>query len=192
MSSLDSIPDAEIAKEIAKEIALSAPMRTYRVPAVALHWVTAALVFFMIGSGVIAKQLGEGTLADTLMNLHKLTGAVTLGLIVLRILYRAFSPAAEWGSRLQRRPVLHWGLYVVVIIVPLLGWAGISDFGAREVAFGIVLPPIWPEGAGYDEILLRVHAYAAFALLAAVALHVGVAIQDTMTAGRPGGPAHGE
>jgi cytochrome b561 len=78
----------------------------------------------------------------------------------------------------------------VVTVVPLLGWAGISDFGAREVAFGIVLPPIWPEGAGYDEILLRVHAYAAFAL-ALVTLHVGIAIQDTTTAGRPGGPSHG-
>jgi cytochrome b561 len=188
MSSLDTVPDAETAKEIA----LTAPMRTYRVPAVVLHWVTAALVFFMIASGVIAKQLGEGDLANTLMSLHKLTGAATLALIVLRIVYRAFSSAAEWGARLQRRPVLHWGLYVVVIIVPLLGWAGISDFGAREVAFGIVLPPIWPEGAGYDEILLRVHAYAAFALLALVALHVGIAIQDTMTAGRPGGPTHGE
>jgi cytochrome b561 len=169
-----------------------APMRTYRMPAMVMHWLTAVLVFCMIASGVIAKQLGEGSVADTLMNLHKLTGAATLALIVLRVLYRAFSSAPEWGARLQRRPVLHWGLYAVVILVPLLGWAGISDFGAREVAFGIVLPPIWPEGAGYDEILLRVHAYAAFALLALVALHVGIAIQDTMTAGRPGGPTHGE
>jgi cytochrome b561 len=188
MSSLDAVPDGETAKEIA----LSAPMRTYRVPAQVMHWVTAVLVFCMIASGVIAKQLGEGDLANTLMSLHKLTGAVTLGLIVLRLLYRAFGAAPAWGARLKRRPVLHWGLYAVVIVVPLLGWAGISDFGAREVAFGIVLPPIWPEGAGYDEILLRIHAYAAFALLALVALHVGIAIQDTMTAGRPGGPTHGE
>lgn len=182
MSTLDTVTDA----------AHDAPMRTYRMPAVIMHWFTAVLVFCMIASGVIAKQLGEGTLADTLMNLHKLTGAATLVLIVLRVLYRAFSAVPEWGARMQRRPVLHWGLYAVVILVPLLGWAGISDFGAREVAFGIVLPPIWPEGAGYDEILLRIHAYAAFALLALVALHVGVAIQDTMTAGRPGGPTHGE
>jgi cytochrome b561 len=182
MSTLDTATDAS----------QPAPMRTYRMPAVIMHWLTALLVFCMIASGVIAKQLGEGDLANTLMSLHKLAGFATLVLIVLRVLYRAFSAAPEWGVRLQRRPALHWGLYAVVIIVPLLGWAGISDFGAREVAFGIVLPPIWPEGAGYDEILLRVHAYAAFALLALVALHVGVAIQDTMTAGRPGGPSHGE
>jgi cytochrome b561 len=49
-----------------------------------------------------------------------------------------------------------------------------------------------PQAEWLRRILLRIHAYAAFALLALVALHVGVAIQDTMTAGRPGGPSHGE
>lgn len=182
MSTLDTMTNA----------ASDAPMRTYRMPAIIMHWLTAALVFCMIASGVIAKQLGEGTIADTLMNLHKLTGAATLALIVLRAIYRAFSAVPERGARLQRRPALHRGLYAVAMLVPLLGWAGISDFGAREVAFGIVLPPIWPEGAGYDEFLLRIHAYAAFALLTLVALHVGVAMQDMMTAGRPGGPGRGE
>ena len=43
------------------------------------------------------------------------------------------------------------------------------------------LPPIWPEGAGYDALLLQWHAYFAFARLGLVALHIGVAIQDYMT-----------
>jgi cytochrome b561 len=167
-------------------------MQSYRMPAKVLHWVTAVLVLAMIACGVIAKQLGEGPIADTMMNMHKLTGVMTLTIVVVRLLYRLFSSMPQWASQSRRRPILHWTLYGVVITVPLLGWAGISDFGAREVAFGIVLPPIWPEGAGYDEILLRVHAYAAFALLALVAFHIGAAIQDTMTAGRPRGPTQGE
>ena len=65
--------------------------------------------------------------------------------------------------------------------VPLLGWAGISDFGAREIFLGYSLPAIWPEGAGYDALLLEWHAYFAFGLLALVALHIGVAIHDYMT-----------
>ena len=39
----------------------------------------------------------------------------------------------EWKLQSHRRPVLHWTLYGVVVLVPLLGWAGISDFGAREM-----------------------------------------------------------
>jgi cytochrome b561 len=156
-------------------------VRQYRMTAKVLHWVTAALVFCMFASGVIAKQLGGGPVADTLMSLHKVTGAMTLLIVLLRLLYRATRSMPEWRLQTHRRPVLHWTLYGVAILVPLLGWAGISDFGAREIFPGYSLPSIWPEGAGYDGVLLQYHAYFAFALLALVALHIGVAIQDYMT-----------
>jgi len=156
-------------------------IRQYRMPAKVLHWVTAALVFCMFGSGVIAKQLGGGDVANTLMSLHKMTGVAILVLIVTRLVYRWTRPMAEWRLQAHRRPALHWTLYGVAILVPLLGWAGISDFGAREVFPGITLPPIWPEGAGYDMLLLQYHAYFAFALLGLVALHIGIAMQVYMT-----------
>lgn len=156
-------------------------LRPYRMPAKVLHWITAILVFCMVASGVIAKQLGEGPVCDLLFSLHKLTGAVTLFVVIARLLYRAWRAIADWDEPRRRRPLLHWTLYTVVVLVPLLGWAGISDFGAREVFPGVSLPQIWPEGLGYDELLLRWHAYFAFALLAIVALHIGVAIQDYMT-----------
>jgi len=135
----------------------------------------------MFASGVIAKQLGGGAVADWLMSLHKLTGALTLLIVLLRLIYRVTRSMPEWRMQAHRRPMLHWTLYAVVILVPLLGWAGISDFGAREIFPGYSLPPIWPEGVGYDAILLQYHAYFAFALLALVALHIGIAMQDYMT-----------
>jgi cytochrome b561 len=147
------------------------------------HWITAGLIFGMVASGVIAKQLGSGPVADTLFSLHKMTGAFTLVFVLLRICYRLLQtipPAKEP----HRRPILHWMLYGVVVLVPLLGWAGISDFGARELFPGITLPPIWPEGAGYDEVLLTAHAYIAFGLLALVALHIGIAMQDHLMRSR--------
>lgn len=177
LASRDEIPAAD---------ERSYSIRQYRMPAKVMHWVTALLVFAMFGSGVIAKQLGGGALADMLMSLHKLTGALTLALIVARLIYRATRPMIEWRLQAHRRPVLHWTLYGVAVLVPLLGWAGISDFGAREVFPGYSLPAIWPEGAGYDGLLLQFHAYFAFGLLALVALHIGIAIQDYMTDRRLG------
>ena len=164
--------------------ARSYALREYQMPAKVFHWLTVALVLFMVTSGVIAKQLGGGAIADTLFGLHKLTGALTLLVIVLRLGYRLFRSLPQRNDQPRTRPFLHWSLYVVIVLVPLLGWAGISDFGAREVFGGIVLPPIWPERAGYDELLLQWHAYFAFGLLALVALHVGIAMQDYMTAAR--------
>ncbi len=170
----------------ADEPARSYALRTYRMPAKAMHWITAVLVFAMFASGVLAKQLGGGTLADWLMSLHKLTGALTLLLIVARVLYRVTRSMPEWRLQAHRRPVLHWVLYGLAALVPLLGWAGISDFGAREIFSGYSLPQIWPEGLGYDGPLLQAHAYAAFGLLALVAVHIGIAIQDAMTERRLG------
>jgi cytochrome b561 len=150
-------------------------IRDYRLPAKIFHWLTVVLVLFMVSSAVIAKQLNDGPVSDLLFSLHKLTGAFTLCVIVLRLCYRLTQ--RENG---HRRAPLHWTLYGVVLLVPLLGWAGTSDFGSREIFSGYSLPAIWPEHAGYADLLFSVHAYLAFGLLALVALHIGVAMQDYM------------
>jgi cytochrome b561 len=164
--------------------ALQATVGEYRMPAKVFHWVTVVLIMFMVASGVTAKQLGEGDLSNLLFSLHKMTGALTLAIILVRLGYRLFRALPRHSDQPRSRPVLHWTLYGVVVLVPLLGWSGISDFGAREIFPGYSLPPIWPEGAGYDMVLLQWHAYFAFGLLALVALHIGVAIQDYMTGAR--------
>jgi cytochrome b561 len=162
-------------------------IRTYRVPAKVFHWVTAGLVFFMVASGVTMKQLGEGSIADTLFNIHKTTGVLTLAVVLLRLIYRVAMPDPGADREDYRRPFLHWMLYAALILMPLLGWSGISDFGSRGILFGLELPAIWPEGSGYAEFLLETHAYLAFGMLALVALHVGIAMQDHMTRARDAG-----
>jgi cytochrome b561 len=152
----------------------------YRMPAKVFHWLTAALVFFMVGSGVIAKQVWEGQFAENLFMVHKLTGLTTLAVVLLRLGYRMLGTAQHSHLRLRTRPLLHWTLYGVIILVPLLAWAALSDFGHLEFVPGFKLPPIWPQGLGYDEVLLRLHAFFAFGLLALIALHIGVAMQDYM------------
>lgn len=154
-------------------------VRRYRTPVKLLHWLTAGLVLAMVASGVIMKQLGDGPVADILFGLHKLTGALTLTVVLIRLSYR-FSGLELGKNATYRRATTHWVLYAVIVAVPLLGWAGVSDFGAREIFFGYALPAIWPEGAGYAELLLEGHAYLAFAMLALVALHIGNAMHDYM------------
>ena len=187
MTSAASASDAMTAT--AEQPARTYAIRQYRTTAKFFHWLTAALVVFMVASGVIATQLGDGALADTLFSVHKLTGATTLVVVLLRLIYRLLRPMPQLGDQPRTRPLLHWTLYVVVIAVPLLGWSGVSDFGAREIFPGFSLPAIWPEVAGYDGLLLHAHAYFAFSLLALIALHIGVAVQDYMTDDRRSQPA---
>lgn len=164
-------------------------VRHYRTFAKVFHWLTAGLVVLMVSSGVLMKQLGDGSIADAIYTLHKMTGALTLLLVLIRVGYRIAVREPRWHADSHRRPTLHWCLYAVVILVPLLGWAGISDYGARAVFFGYSLPAIWPEGAGYSDLLFSAHAYLAFGLLALVAVHIGVALQDYMMRMRADGSA---
>jgi cytochrome b561 len=159
-------------------------LRNYRLPAKVFHWLTAALVFILILTGVTMKQLGDGEIANTLTSLHKATGILLLGVVVARIGYRLVRLEPGWRHHAHRHPFIHWALYGLLLLMPLLGWAGVSDFGAREVFPGFALPPIWPEGAGYHEMLLTAHAFIAFGLLALVALHIAVAMQDHLMRSR--------
>jgi cytochrome b561 len=158
-------------------------IRSYRMPAKMFHWLTVALVVFLVSSAVIAKQLNDGYWSDTLFMLHKTAGIITLAVVLMRLCYRLVQ---SWTVQQQQQPArasrtaLHWLLYAIIILVPLAGWAGISDFGAREIFPGLTLPEIWPGHAGYADALFTFHAYLAFVLLALVALHIGIATQDYM------------
>lgn len=170
--------------EVKQTNAVHYAVRPYRLAAKVFHWVTALLIVFMVASGIIMKQLGSGALMDFIFTLHKTTGALIVVLVVGRFAYRVLFPDRSWQAGHHRLPTIHWLLYALMIVVPLLGWAGISDFGARGIFFGLSLPSIWPEGAGLADFLFEAHAYAAFGMLVVVALHIGMAVQDHMTRSR--------
>ena len=171
-----------------------APVRTTVAPAVpvvrafprasvVLHWLIASLVLAMFVSGVMMKQIGEGAFADQLYTFHKTSGASILVLVIVRLVYRAAAHLAGRWSPGAGSHAIHTILYLGLILVPLLGWAGISDYGARTVYFGLSLPAIWPEGVGYDWWLFKSHAVLAFLLVACVAIHIGVALGDYIERG---------
>ncbi len=152
-------------------------------PSKALHWLTAALVLVMFCTGVLMKQIGDGPLANDLYTFHKVAGVSVLALVLLRLACRGLAHLrGRWLRGAGSHPV-HGVLYAGLILTPLLGWAGISDYGARGVYFGLSLPAIWPEGAGYAELLFKSHAWIAFTLIGLVAVHVGIALGDYIQRG---------
>lgn len=151
-----------------------------------LHWLSAALVLALFCAGVVMKQLGEGPAADALYTFHKTAGITLLAVVVVRACFRLVARSSGWWPRGAGSRPVHRLLYGLLILVPLLGWAGVSDFGARQLYFGLSLPMIWPEGAGYADLLFKSHAVLAFGLVGLVAVHIGLAVGDYIQHGNAG------
>lgn len=158
---------------------------SYAPIAKSLHWLIAFGVFGMVPVGVYMVWRGAATnfdaTTDTLYSTHKLTGFVIFWLMAARIAWRlskgAPSPVPTL-TRLERiaSETVHGLLYVMLVLTPLLGLAGVSAFAAREV-FGLFsLPQILPENEALAKTILKIHGLSALTLVALAAAHIGGAL----------------
>src|ERR1700694_1949116 len=128
-----------------------------------LHWTTAALVLATIPVGLTMAHIESGPLQDFLYKLHETIGAVLIPLIWVRLIWRLTHPPLPLPSDIppmQRfaAEAVHWLLYGLRIVQPIVGWIGISAYGAPVTVFWtVVLPPIWRKDSAFSEKVLLVH-----------------------------------
>jgi cytochrome b561 len=158
----------------------------YGVRARLLHWLMALLLALQIPAGMVMSYRGNvlnlwNELTDFLYSAHKSIGFVLLILLLLRAVVRltvgALPPEPSlvpWQRRIAAAN--HTGLYVLLLVVPVLGWLGASLFPALEV-FGLVsLPPISQPDRAASDTVFNLHRLAAFLLVALIALHAAAAL----------------
>ena len=159
---------------------LAAP--AYTAPARALHWITAALILFMIPTGFMAANEWGGSLQDSLYDLHKSVGAVIIPTVMVRLAYRWRHPPLPLPADvppLQRLvgEATHWALYGLLVLQPLVGWIATSAYPAPVPVFGLVtLPPIWPADRALSDQLFSVHRLVGIAIACLVTAHVAGAL----------------
>lgn len=155
-----------------------------------LHWWTVALlvIMFPLGFGMVYRAYkldGKGVwdgLTDTLYTSHKALGFIILLLVITRIAYRLRhgappdEPTLEPWQKLASH-VTHGAIYVLLIVVPLLGLRGVSQYGARSIIGPISLPQIAAEAdAAISGFTFWLHGIAAIALLGLIVSHIGAAM----------------
>ena len=149
----------------------------------ALHWLMAALIVVTVPIGLgIAHLLEPGPVTDILYEVHKSIGITVFSLAVVRVLVRwrrgapplvsgvpAWQRAAAYGS--------HYALYLLIVLVPLTGWAATSACCA-PVNFLWTLPMTLPVGGGMEaaEPIFLVHRALALTLVGIVLVHAGAAL----------------
>jgi cytochrome b561 len=158
---------------------------TYSTAARHFHWWTVALLVIQAPLGLYMVYRGAATnfdaLTGTLYDTHKSLGLLILALVVARLAYRfvhgapADEPTIEWWQKAASHAT-HWSLYLLLVLVPLVGWLGISLYGARSV-FGVAtIPALAAEDSEAAKTVLMLHRVLALLTVALIAMHVGAAV----------------
>jgi cytochrome b561 len=169
------------------------PRERYTRTAVVLHWLVAALIL-----GNVALALSFDALPDEwvrpVIDTHKSTGITVLGLVLLRVLWRAGHPPpplpegyARW-ERIGARAAQGM-LYALMLMLPISGWMHDSawkDAATHPMTLYGLVP--WPRIAAIASIepvakeslhtlFGGIHMAFGYLLYALLALHVGGALK---------------
>jgi|SRR6185369_2864697 len=148
-----------------------------------LHWGIFVLLIVQFIIAWAMPHIGRNTKPDTLINLHFSFGVVVLAVAVMRLGWRMGHPEPEplagippWQRRSAR--AIHWLLYVLLFVVPILGWINASWRGFPVIVFGLFEMPklIGTRAVGW-RWTGDVHGILAnYVMLALVGLHVASAL----------------
>jgi cytochrome b561 len=161
---------------------IGASLDAYDGLAMALHWVTAALIVanWLLGLSMVPLPISPRKLHWYL--LHKSIGLTVLLLTSLRVGWRALRPAPSlvpmpaWQRRAARAS--HVLLYVLLFAIPLSGWLYSSATGVQVVYLGLVpLPNLVPKDRALGDVLRLVHVGLNVTLATVVCVHVAAAIR---------------
>lgn len=150
--------------------------------AIALHWVTAALIVANLALGLSMVPLPISPRKLQWYLWHKSIGVTVFLLTSLRLAWRVMRPhpAPVPMPRWQRRAAAlsHALLYALLFIVPLSGWIYSSATGVQVVYLGAVpLPNLVPKDKALGDALRIVHLTLNSLLFAVVCIHVAAALR---------------
>ena len=167
-------------------------LERYSSVAIVLHWLIAAALIFNICLGLYCANIPDSDPNHfVFVQIHKSVGLSVLVLSVLRLIWRLSHPAPPlpawmpWSLRALARTT-HVLLYVLIIGIPLSGWAYVSasPLGLPTRYFGLFT---WPNLPFFDQLtraqknplhheVHSVHTALAYAAIALITIHVAGAL----------------
>ncbi len=159
--------------------------------AIGLHWLGFVLVALSVTLLVGRESLDDESVRHWLLDSHRLLGLSLLGLTLTRLALRPLLGTARVNAALP--PLLgrlaslsHGGLYLLLLTLPLLGWAQWSASGKVMHLFGVLsVPPLLAPDRGLAETLASWHQGLAWALIGLAAAHALAALWHHFGRGDP-------
>ena len=154
------------------------PARFDRV-SMALHWATVLLIAFQLTTAFWPHDEGNGRM---LLMLHRSAGALTLGVVVFRFVWRArfahlppFPPSMPKAQQLAAK-ANEYGLYAMLLVQPLTGLTDAIVHGRPFMLFGLQVPALMAMNKPLFHLTGELHELGAWVLVALIAMHIGAAL----------------
>ncbi|MBD2156556.1 cytochrome b/b6 domain-containing protein [Leptolyngbya sp. FACHB-16] len=145
-----------------------------------IHWWMAACYLVLFAGGFSMVRMPENALQENAYTLHKSFGALTMGLLTLRIFmlqqvwWRKYTrrlpkPTGEW----IRTVLLHAAIYGFMLAVPISGFFLSNSYQSGNVPFFWIatLSDIFPENAAVVGLARSLHFWIAYMFLGFIMLH---------------------
>jgi len=163
------------------------PAPRYAAPSRWLHWLTAALVAVIIPLGLWIKYFEPANEAFKLRlyNIHESLGVIVFVIVLIRLLNRFLNPPPSLPAdtpaiiRLAAH-VNHWGLYALLVLMPVTGFLATNAWGFPLSVFGVLPLPV-PLGKDEEiaKVLSLLHWCGAIAIVSLIAAHLAGVIYHT-------------
>ena len=139
----------------------------------------ALIIIGMIPAGISLVNLPDGPTKNQMYDLHRSFGFLILLLAILRVIVKSRFPTPRPAATLTTferiaSVSVHHLLYLLMFLVPILGWAAMSAYGGDWKVFGLFQPPaIFPhlEEAG-QKTMFNLHGLMGLITGAIVLAHI--------------------
>jgi cytochrome b561 len=157
------------------------PRLHYGTTAKVLHWTIVALLLVQYPIGWLMPDIHRGMQPGVGMTLHVSIGLALLILIVLRFAWRLTHPVAPEGSlpvwQTLTSEVVHWTLYLMVLLTTVTGWL-FASFRGWSISFFYLFPfpMLFSSNPAAGKTIDGLHQAAEWFLLVLVGVHVAAAL----------------
>ncbi|HUY68684.1 MAG TPA: cytochrome b [Alphaproteobacteria bacterium] len=167
--------------------------KRYDTVAIILHWLIALAILAMLAIGWTMTSLPKGAdLKFTLFQWHKSIGITILILSVLRLLWRLVNPPPPLPATMKTwekfaAHASHALLYILIIGMPLLGWAIVSasTMNLPTMLYGVIPWPNLPilpalpvaDKKSLGHAFAAAHSAGAWILAVLLVIHIAAALK---------------
>ncbi len=176
---------------------MSTKLIKYNNVAIVLHWLIALAIILQLFGGLwmvdAIKIKDTQQIAYNIYQYHKSLGLIILVASLFRLFWRLIHKNPPLPNHMKRwekiaSHISHISLYILMILIPLLGWAMVSTsaYGLPTIIFNLFE---WPHISfltdatnkiELNELSLKGHKYGAYLMIFLLFIHVAAALKHQL------------